>query len=240
MEADMVTSEHNDERFVNKFITSKSPINLSQTYRGLLLSHPVQYLKSLNDQVLFHANQHVICLSNKSNVYLHGEDFTNAIAAKIDAFDLFTGELTVRDFHELRNIWAERKHIRVMPFEPLMVNLITKTKNYRGNFSNISLEGAAILLHRQETENLILHTGENVILQFSIPNSRKLSLQGKVVNLNVLENHLLRIGLTTQSTANERKILQNYIQMNYELTMKKINESCSQILAPPQTKDLFF
>ena len=121
-----------------------------------------------------------------------------------------------------------------------MVNLITKSKNYRGNFSNISIEGAAIYLHKQETENLILHTGEYVILQFSIPNTRKLSLQGKIVNLNVLKNHLLRIGLKIQTTTNERSILQNYIQMNYELTMKIINETCSKILAPPQTKDLYF
>ena len=236
----MVTSEHNDARFTNRFTECKSPIKLSQTYRGLLLSHPVHYLKSVNDQVLFHATQQAICLCNKSNVYLHSDDFTHAIAGKIDAFDLFTGELAVKDFHELRNIWVERRYIRVMPLEPLMVNLIGKSKNYRGNISNISLEGAAVYLHRKETENLILHTGENVILQFSIPNTRKLSLQGKIVNLNVMENHLLRIGLRTQSTANERSILQKYIQMNYELTMNMINENCSKILAPPQTKDLYF
>ena len=236
----MVTSEHNDARFTNRFTACKSPIKLSQTYRGLLLSHPVHYLKSVNDQVLFHATQQAICLCNKSKVYLHSEDFTHAIAGKIDAFDLFTGELAVKDFHELRNVWVERSHMRVMPLEPLMVNLISKSKNYRGNISNISLEGAAIYLHNKETENLILHSGENVILQFSIPNTRKLSLQGKIVNLNVMENHLLRIGLRIQSTANERSILQNYIQMNYDLTMKMINETCSKILAPPQTKDLYF
>ena len=216
----MVTSEHNDARFTNRFTECKSPIKLSQTYRGLLLSHPVHYLKSVNDQVLFHATQQAICLCNKSNVYLHSDDFTHAIAGKIDAFDLFTGELAVKDFHELRNIWVERRYIRVMPLEPLMVNLIGKSKNYRGNISNISLEGAAVYLHRKETENLILHTGENVILQFSIPNTRKLSLQGKIVNLNVMENHLLRIGLRTQSTCQRKinitKIYSNELRVNNE------------------------
>ena len=115
----MITSERNDARFTNRFTACKSPIKLSQTYRGLLLSHPVHYLKSIDDQVLFHATQQAICLCNKSNVYLHSPDFAHAIAGKIDAFDLFTGELAVKDFHELRNIWAERKHIRVMPLEPL-------------------------------------------------------------------------------------------------------------------------
>src|SRR5665648_1228276 len=117
MEANMVTSKHNDERFSNRFTDCKSPIKLTQIYHGLLLSHPVHFLKSTNDQILFHATQQVICLCNKSNIYLHSSDFTHAIAGKIDAFDLFTGELALKDFHELRNVWAERKHIRVMPFE---------------------------------------------------------------------------------------------------------------------------
>ena len=146
----------------------------------------------------------------------------------------------MKDLREAKTAWVERKNIRVMPFEPLMVNLVTKDKNYRGNFCNISLDGAAILLHRKETENLILHTGQNVILQFTVPNARKLSLQAKIVNLAVLENHLLRVGLQTQSTANERNVLQQTIQTNYELTMKKINDTCCQLLTPPQTKDLFF
>jgi len=228
------------ETYKNKFTACKSAINLSQSYNGLLFTQPIQYLKSTKNQVMFHAAEQVICICNHKKAYLHSEDFLHAIAAKINTFNLVTGELFMEDFRELDNIWKLRSQIRLTPFEPLMVNIITQNKKYRGNFDNISMEGAAILLHSDETRNLILHSKQNIIMQFTILNSKKLCLQGQIINLQVLDNHLLRVGIRTFTTGNERILLSNFLKNSYEATMKEINDKCCQILGPPQIRDLFF
>jgi hypothetical protein len=228
------------EPFSNKFNNCKSPINLSQSFQGLLFTQPIQYLQTKDNQVMFHAAQQVICICNRKKAYLHSKDFLHAIAAKIDKFNLVTGELVMEDFCELDNIWKMRKQIRLSPFEPLMVNIITQNKKYRGNFDNISLDGAAILLHSDETRNLILNSRQNIIMQFLVPNSKKLCIQGQIINLQVLDNHLLRVGVKTFLTANEKTILINFIHESYDATINIINDICCQILGPPQIKDLYF
>ena len=77
-------------------------------------------------------------------------------------------------------------------------------------------------------------------MQFLIPNSKKLCLQGQIISLQVLGTHLLRVGVKTFITGNERSLLNNFMQDSYEATINKINEICCNILGPPQIKDLYF
>ena len=121
-----------------------------------------------------------------------------------------------------------------------MVNLVTKDKNYRGNFCNISLDGAASAAPSQgDGKPDPPHPTERHSSVYC-PKCTQLSLQAKIVNLAVLENHLLRVGFKLNPRPMKEMSCSN-IQTNYELTMKKIKMvPIPVILTPPQTKDLFF
>ena len=123
--------------YLKKISNPKYNIFLSQTVRGMSLTQPVKFLEFRDNQLILHASNHSVCLSEGQFAYIHSQSLRKPISGKIMDFNIHSGELLLNEISVLKNNWKNRSELRIHPPLPLHGYLQTNSRKFRGNIENL-------------------------------------------------------------------------------------------------------
>jgi hypothetical protein len=227
--------------YLKKISNPKYSIFLSQTVRGMSMTQPVKFLECKDDQLILHASNHSVCLSEGQFAYIHSQSLRKPISGKIMDFNIHSGELLLNEISILKNNWKSRSELRVHPPVPLHGYIQTNLGKLRGNIENLSEHGAGLLIHKNELPGETPpNVNQNITLQFTLPNQTNIRMEGKIVDMHSINHHLNHVGLSLKPTPKERQIIKQYLDQAYDSIKNELDYACREFLEHPDTKDLYF
>jgi hypothetical protein len=72
------------------------------------------------------------------------------------------------------------------------------------------------------------------------PGDRRVSITGKIANLTLLGNRMVRIGVSLQPGPNQVRWLKRYIDQRSQEIAGELDEYALRLFEPRMTKDLYF
>lgn len=219
----------------------KAPLELTQSYKEVLLKQDVNILYVSPDCATFRASNIEMCAALRDDVYLHSQLFPKPVMAHLKGLSISEGMFVLSDFTYQEVEWKERKHERVRPKNPIYVTLQWKRKELRASIENISLNGMGILAYKLSEKGLKIRPGSTISLDFKLPpNFEYSSVKGIVVYLNPIGDHSVKLGLRLYPKASDTQSLEKYIAQRKQEILDELDQLFSEVYWQRGVQNLYF
>ena len=225
---------------LDQITNPNTELYLSQSYKGFLFTEPVKYKTVHSDQIHLMVNHKVFCFCHTKDAILHDQMYKSKISGQVASFDMQSGSLFFQNVQPRKDLWVNRKELRIQPQESLVAILRTRGEYFRGCIDNLSLHGAGFLLHVSEINDKLPKSGQTIALQFELSDEIKLLIPGKITNIKTLSNQLFGIGLKLNPDEKQQALLSRYLQTAYQNMLEEIDDEYRKLLEPRAAVDLYF
>lgn len=214
-EHDHINKQLVEEEFLNLFdslIRQKSPLVITKAHQGIILQHKVNPLFVENHRVVFEINAPPICAALEGRVQLHCQLFSKPVKARVIDLSLSKGMFSLSGFSYMKKPWTDRLHERVQPSNPIYVCMHYQGKDIRASLSDLSNNGAGLLVGKPESGELSFETNSCVDIDFHIkPAYRWEKLGGAIHYQQLVTGSMLRLGIRLYPKLEQSHYLDNYI-----------------------------
>jgi hypothetical protein len=216
-------------------------LELTKSYRGLVLQQDVSVLEVNADDATFRATNLEMNAALKGNVYLHSQLFPKPVMARLKNLDLKKGILILSEFTYIGNELKKRQHERVRPKHPAYVTLHWKGKAVRECIENISVNGMGILAFKFLERGMRIQPGSKIQLEFQLsPDHKYTGLKGTVIYINSIDSYLTTIGIQLFPNIRESRLLEKYIAPRKQEILEELNQAYWELVKPKGVASLYF
>ena len=147
-----------------------------------------------------------VCLDSQEQTIVLSRGLPEAVRARVVSFDLISGILKLSDFSYVGSHFGERMIARVQPDDTIEVEIEASDQRYQGTLVDVSLSGIGVF-----TAEKGFQRGQLLLLTLPLPEG-KVTLPGKVLNLNEAPNGLMRLSIGFTRNAQEIAVVMRYIK----------------------------
>jgi len=147
-----------------------------------------------------------VCLDAQEQTIVLSRGLPEAVRARIIGFDLVDGKLKLSDFSYVGSHFGDRMIARVQPEDTIEVEIEAGEKSLKGTLVDVSLSGIGIY-----TSDADLKRGQILLLTLPLPEG-KVTLPGKVLNINETPEGLSRLSIGFTRNAQEIAVVMRYIK----------------------------
>lgn len=173
-----------------------------------------------------------VCLELQDQTIVLSRGLPEAVRAKVLAFDLLHGKLRLSDFSYVGSHFGERMIARVQPEDPILVEIELGEKNYTGTLVDVSLSGVGI--YTQETG---FERGQVLLLTLPLPEG-KVTLPGKVLNVDATPQGQVRLSIGFTRNAQEIAVVMRYIKERRSEILTEIEQMYARSYSDKQAQTL--
>ena len=192
------------------------PLQLYNTYRGVAISYPARVI-SVDDGYLgmsLHASQ-AVCLALEGNTRLQSDHFPGIYTASAVAVDVPNKKAILTDFDAVSDSIGQRASHRVIPSEPLNIEISTGDVQISGKIADISIYGIGIYTFAAYFYgNLEIKPGMEVLIEFMLPGmAEAFKVSGEVSSIVQKPGTLMhRMGVKTLPDQALESVLAKYVK----------------------------
>jgi len=243
-EEDHINEESIEGNFLSLFdslIRNKSPLVITKAYQGIILQQRVNALFVDNRRVVFEINVPPICAALEGYVQLHCQLFSRPVKARVIDLSLSKGMFSLSEFSYMKKPWTDRLHERVQPSDPIYVCMHYQGKDIRASLSNISNNGAGLLVGRPESRELKFETNSSVEIDFQISPAYKWEKLGGAIHYqHYVTSSILRLGIRLYPKFEQSHNLDNYIMDRKAEIMDHLEQIYFAASMPPGVENQYF
>ena len=216
-------------------------IELTKSFRGLLLQQDVRVLEVKPDNATFRITNTETCAALEGDVYLQSQLFPKPVMAQIKSLNLNNGMLILSGFAYIDIEWKKRQHERVQPKHPTYVTLHWKGKSHRACMDNISANGMGILAFKIFERGMRIQPSSKVQLEFQLPPDHiYMNLKGTIIYINTIGKYLTKIGIRLFPGVRESRLLNEYIAPRRQEILEELNQAYWDLKKPRGIETLYF
>ena len=217
------------------------PLELTKSYRGILLQQDVNILEVKPDGATFRVKDIEMCTALHGEVYLHNRLFPKPVMAHFKSLDISKGRLVLSGFVYKDIEWKKRQHERVQPKGPNYATLHWRGKAARACIDNISVDGIGVFAHNLSERGLKLQPGSNIHLDFQLSPDHKYSgLKGIIVYLNTTGQFSAIMGVRLFPKVKEARLLERYIARRKQEILGELNQAYWEMSTQRGVESLYF
>ncbi|MFL7894229.1 MAG: hypothetical protein AB8I56_19385 [Anaerolineales bacterium] len=217
-----VENEHNhinkplvEDEFLSLFdslIRQKTPLVITKAHQGIILQHKINTLFVDNQRVVFEIDVPPICAALEGRVQLHCQLFSRPVKARVIDLSLSKGMFSLSGFSYMKKPWTDRLHERVQPSNPIYVCMRYQGKDIRASLSDLSNNGAGLLVGKPESRELRFETNSCVDIDFQISRAYKWEKLGGAIHYQqFVTSSMLRLGIRLYPKLEQSHYLDSYI-----------------------------
>ena len=224
-----------------RLAAKKSPLQLSLPYKGMAIAQELQILDIQERKITIQApNQQVNYLIGDF-IFLHSQEIAQTMVGRLAEINFSAGQLKLSEVVYLGSSWKERGDMRVEPKDPIMVDVRSGSVAYRACIENLSLNGAGLLAYKVIERGVPLEPQQRVLLDFELPpEHRRLVMRGVIVNLHLLGDTLVRIGVHILPSIFKKRLLQRYILFRKNEIIEEMERDFLEENRYPTVVNLYF
>ena len=241
MPPDYLSAVDDEVSLIRYLGQQNATIQLTKSFRGLVLQQDVRVLEVNPDQAAFRVSNIEMSAALEGNVYLHSQLFPKAVRARFKSLDIRKGILILSGFAYSDIELKKRQYERVRPKRPTYVTLHWKGKAQRTCMENISANGMGILAFKIFEKGMRLQPGSKVQLEFKlVPSPIYMALKGKIIYINTIDRYITTIGMRLFPTARESRLLKEYIAPRKQDILDELNQAYWELMYPRGIDSLYF
>jgi hypothetical protein len=216
-------------------------IQMSHTYRGLLVTTEISLMKLYNNRALFHGLCSQIGIKPGDQILLHSPTSNETLAGRVLEINHHQCMLSVGELVGMEHLWSERGQERVQAPEPVRVFLRSGNCGLPTFLENLSLAGAGLLAYKPAERGLELRPGQAVKLDFKLPQGGgHYSLPGRIANIDYPSSFLAMLGVVTFPSMEQARQLERYITHRKAEILDEINYSFNGFFEVHKVTNLYF
>lgn len=147
-----------------------------------------------------------VCLDSQEQTIVLSRGLPEAVRARVVSFDLVSGTLKLSDFSYVGSHFGERMIARVEPDETIDVEIEAGDQRYQGTLVDVSLSGVGVYTIEKNFQR-----GQLLLLTLPLPEG-KVTLPGKVLNINEVPDGQVRLSIGFTRNAQEIAVVMRYIK----------------------------
>ncbi len=241
MDTNQILHNINADDVINHLAEKKLPLYLALPYKGMALPQELHILDIREGQVTIQAPDQRVNLPVGDFVFLHSQEISQTIAARLTAINLPAGQLKLSELGYLDTPWKDRSEMRVEPKDPIMVDVRSGSIAYRACMENLSLNGIGLLVYKVIERGIPLEPQQKVLLEFELPGvGKRLMLRGVIANLHLCGDVLVRIGVKILTSTSKKNMLQRYILRRKKEILEEMERFSLEDSRYPSVVNLYF
>lgn len=188
-------------------IANHQPMIITSSYKGIILTQPVQVCNILPGRVIFQAPEPVLSFTLKEKIILYSPAFWETLTARLLSINTVLGKMELSDLTFTTRIWNDRQDDRVQPRDPIYVYGELNNEPIRANLDDLSMGGMNLMVNAHKGKLLALKHDSSVRLTMQLSgDDTRLDVKGKVIHSRKV-GMLVFVGVQlTVSSAQEKRI----------------------------------
>jgi hypothetical protein len=216
---------------IAQLIHSQNPLIIASTYKGIILTQPIQVLSVAPGRVVIQAPDLEICFTLKERIQLFSRNLRLIISAKLLAINCILGELELADLSLTGCYWCERRSDRVRPRDPILVEGEHDQTRYRANLDTLSEGGISLMIYERKGKFVPLDPQSTMRMGLHLPgDARRLYLKGKIVREQQI-GKMERIGMQLMCSSAQEKHINRYVVARKAEIMTELEQVSREHLA---------
>lgn len=218
-----------------------APLLMSRSYRGLLMTEPVQLLSHCAEEAHIQGPRVRVCARPGDQVFLHGESQEDAVSGKVLKIDILRCQMILGELSLTGQPWVERGHDRVCARQAVRVVLHCGGATLPGFLENLSIAGAGLLIYKPREHGMLLEVGQPGRIDFELPYGRiRLSMSGRVANLGFPSPHVACLGLHTFPTLDQTRHIDRFITRRKDEIIQEFERTTAEVFEPHSVMRQYF
>ncbi len=190
----------------------KSVLTLSNSYHGIEWFQDSRILDVNPEYAVLKVNDCKSFTVPGEQIQLHNTAFSHPVKATLRDMDYEGGLLFLYGLELSDRDWQSRFHERVQPKDITYAVISFNRHSIRAFIENISLNGLGLLIDQRSMSASRLKLWSRVSLKFKLPSGHEwASLKGSIVNFNLINHSLVRLGLRLHPNPQESRSLIKYV-----------------------------
>jgi hypothetical protein len=217
-----------------------TPVVLTSTYKGLVLSQELKIIEVKPDRVVVQAPDHRIAVSLDGRTFLFSPALPGVISATVDDLVLERGSIILSDLAFTGGDWRKRYGERIHPQLPVRVDVRCRKDSFRGELENISTTGLKLVVYKLQEKGITIEEESALRLSFYLPgDSSKFDLKGSIVYYHQV-GFLLKLGVKITPQPAQSARLRLYIASRIAEIMTELDLEVIAMREAPYVSSLFF
>jgi hypothetical protein len=225
---------------IERIAARNHAIKIISTYKGLILTHPIQILEILPDRVIFQAPEHHLCFTLRGKVHLYSHTLPETVTARLLELNMIVGKLALSDLTFSGQSWKERLCERTQPRDPICVDMAWNNSLARVHLENLSATGMRVMISRTKDQGVCTHWNAPVRLTFQLPrDALKMDLKGTIIFSRQVGN-LVIAGIRFLPSKSQEERLNQYILARKAEILDELEWAFQKMFEHRQIQDLYF
>ncbi len=222
-------------------LKQESILTLSNTYQGMMWYLDSRILSVNPDYAVVKVKDCKSFISPGKQIQLHSIAFSRPVKATLQDLNYDDGLLYLSGIAYSDRDWQPRYHERVEPKDPAYAILTFNRRQYRACIENISMNGQGLLIDKRYFKGSRIKLLSKIVLKFKLPPGYEWNtLKGSVVNLNTINDSLVRLGIRLHPNAQESRSLINYVANRKQEILDELDQNCFDKIVLHGVERLYF
>jgi hypothetical protein len=228
-------------KMFDSLVDQKSPLVMTKSHQGIILSQEVKAVVVDKHRVVCEVGDPRICAALEGCIHLHCQLFSRPVKARVMDLSVSKGMFSLSEFSYLQRGWMERLHERVQPKDPTYVSMRYRGLGIRSSLSDISINGAGLLLGKSEDYEIKFEINSSVVIDFHInPAFRWRKLGGAIQYQQSATSSLLRLGIRLYPKEEQARHLDRYIADRKAEIMEDLDQTYLTASIPSRIEYQYF
>ncbi len=226
---------------IGQLSQSNDALQLSKSYKGILLQQAVDILEVNPEAAVFRINSVEMCTALQGDVYLHHHLFPKPVKAHLKSLDIHNGNIMLSGFTYTEIEWGKRQHERFQPGSPHYATLRWKGETLRAGIEDISAHGIGVLANRRFDREMKIQPGSSIHLDFQLaPDHIYTAVEGKVIYLKTIGGSLVKIGIQLFPKISQARKLEDYFAHRKQEILGELHQAYWDMRIPRRVESLYF
>ena len=195
----------------------KTPISLMNVYKGLPVTYPVSIIASYQGRLLLKTNRYQIaCLKLDGCAFIRNNNNSIVYKGRVEKINFKLRQVILKDFEYADSEIGNREQVRVQVQDEVDVVIDQGVgAPIRTKLFDISIKGIAVDIRNGD---LKIEKGNMVKTALQLPETnlaytQRLVFNGMIETIREVENHVHRVGISTNPDDEAQDLLEQYIEI---------------------------
>ena len=219
----------------------QSTLTLSNSYQGIVWFQDSRIMAVNPEFAVVKVKDCKTFVSPGNHIQLHNTAFSRPVNATLQDLNYDDGLLFLSGIAYSDREWQPRYHERVQPKNPTYAILTFNRRNIRACIENVSMNGQGLLIDKRYLQDSRIKLASKVLIKFKLPPAFEwMSLKASVVNLNIINDSLVRLGIRLHPNTQESRSLVNYVTGRKQEILAELDQNCLEKMVTHGVETLYF
>ncbi len=218
-----------------------SILTLSNSYQGIMWFQDSRIMSVNPEFAVLKVKDCKSFVSPGKQIQLHNTAFSRPVKATLQDLDYDDGLLYLSGLAYSDREWQPRYHERVQPKDPAYAILSFNRRQFRACIENVSMNGQGLLIDKRYLKDSRIKLLSKISLKFKLPPGFEWNnLKGSVVNLNTINDSLVRLGVRLHPNSQESRSLVSYVTGRKQEILDELDQNCLEKIVSHGVETLYF